>query len=213
MTTIHTLQGRQAQVKADRRKPSKSNPIAVRDVFKEAARLLLDIPACVSDYNHNKVGVDVADQYQCYYSTQLITRRNWFPILFWILDTALINAFIIYRDLRVYKGFQHKDFRMHVAWELIMSGQRRTISKPQPKQQPQERTANEIVNKTTTHIAICVPAQDRRVCHLCKKIEKEQGGVRESRLLPKTQWKCEACNLPLCLNTSRNCFYIHHQSF
>lgn len=104
MTTIHTLRGRRSKVKAERRKPSRSNSIAARNVYKETARLLLDIPACVSDYNHNKVGVDVVDQYRCYYSTQLITRRNWFPIFFRILDTALINAYIIYRDLNVYKG-------------------------------------------------------------------------------------------------------------
>lgn len=101
---------------------------------------------------------------------------------------------------------------MHVAWELIMAGQRRTISKGQPQQQPQMITANENRSKASAHLPICVCAQDRRVCHLCKKLEKEQREVRESRFLPKTQRKCEACNLPLCLNTSRDCFYIHHQS-
>jgi len=36
----------------------------------------LDIPDIVDAYNQHKVGVDVADQYQTYFDTQLIFRRN-----------------------------------------------------------------------------------------------------------------------------------------
>lgn len=102
MTTIHTLTGRHSQVELDRLKPTRSNPTAVRKIFKDAARLKLQIPVVVADYNKNKVGVNVAEQYRCYYSTQLITHRNWFPIFFWILETALINSFIIYPNLDQY---------------------------------------------------------------------------------------------------------------
>ena len=39
-----------------------------------------DPPVIVHAYNQHKVGVDVADQYQTYFDTQLISRRNWYPL-------------------------------------------------------------------------------------------------------------------------------------
>ncbi|RPB11552.1 hypothetical protein P167DRAFT_470789, partial [Morchella conica CCBAS932] len=47
------------------------------------------------DYNDKMRGVDIADQRRSYYHTQLRVCCNWFPIFFWLLDTAIINAFII----------------------------------------------------------------------------------------------------------------------
>ena len=64
-------------------------------------------------------GVDIADQYQSYYDTQLISRRTWFPIVFWLLDTTLINSFIMYSDLDL--SLEHTEFRIQVAWSLILS--------------------------------------------------------------------------------------------
>ena len=58
------------------------------------------------------------DQYWSYYNTHLISRRTWFPICFCLVDTALINSFIIYSDLD--KSLEHKEFRIQVAWSLIL---------------------------------------------------------------------------------------------
>ena len=120
MTTIHSLKGRRSQVTKTRTRPTRSNPSTASQIFRSASQLLLDIPACVDDYIHNKVGVDVADQYRSYYSVQLVTQRNWFPIFFWVLETALINSFLIYSDILGCLEITHKDFRMQVAWELIL---------------------------------------------------------------------------------------------
>lgn len=29
--------------------------------------------------------------------------------------------------------------------------------------------------------------------------------------LPRTVWKCESCNVPLCLNERRDCYYAYHK--
>jgi len=42
-------------------------------------------------------GVDIADQLRSYYHTQLAGRRLWLPLFFWLLDTAIVNSYIIYR--------------------------------------------------------------------------------------------------------------------
>ena len=45
--------------------------------------------ACFSvDYNDFMGGVDIADQWRSYYTTQLRVCRNWFPVFFWLLDTC-----------------------------------------------------------------------------------------------------------------------------
>ena len=76
MTTIHRLKGRRSQVTKTRKRPTRSNPCAASQIFRSAPQLLLNIPACVDDYNHNKVVVDVADQYRSYYAVQLVSQCN-----------------------------------------------------------------------------------------------------------------------------------------
>lgn len=40
-------------------------------------------------------GVDIAYQRRSYYYTQLRVCRNWLPLFFWLLDTAVINSFLL----------------------------------------------------------------------------------------------------------------------
>jgi len=40
-------------------------------------------------------GVDIADQRRSYYYTQLRVCRNWLPLFFWLLDTTVINSFLL----------------------------------------------------------------------------------------------------------------------
>ena len=124
MTTIHQLKGRGSKVRKERRRPGlkSSNAAGIKKskIFDEGEwRSLLNIPRCIDDYNHHMGGVDIADQYRSYYDTQLISQRTWFPIFFWLVDTALINSFIMYSDLD--KSLEHKEFRIQVAWSLILS--------------------------------------------------------------------------------------------
>src|SRR3954451_18246919 len=45
-------------------------------------------------------GVDIADQHRQYYSTQITTGRTWMPLFFWLLDTAIINSYLICKIAR-----------------------------------------------------------------------------------------------------------------
>ena len=94
LTTIHTLHER---VITERKKPrlSSSNGPAIRRVFGPIERAKVPIPVITNDYNRYKVGVDVADQYRSYYFTQLKCLRNWPPIFYWLLDTTIINTFLL----------------------------------------------------------------------------------------------------------------------
>jgi hypothetical protein len=40
-------------------------------------------------------GMDIANQQRASYETHLVSQRNWLPILYWLLDAAIVNAFRI----------------------------------------------------------------------------------------------------------------------
>ena len=72
-------------------------------------------------------GVDIYDQLQSYYTTQITTVRTRLPLFFWALNTAIINAYIISKEIfrTSRKPFQsHRRFRIRLAWNLIIMGSR-----------------------------------------------------------------------------------------
>jgi len=94
LSTIHSLEDR---IVSERKKPqiSSGNGPAIPRSFCSHERVKVSIPVITNDYNRYKVGVDVADQYSSYNFTQLKCLWNWPPILFWLLDTTVINSYLL----------------------------------------------------------------------------------------------------------------------
>jgi hypothetical protein len=68
-------------------------------------------------------GVDVADQLRTYYSTKLRSRKWWHTFFFWVLDTAICNAYICYciwwkQEKIEGQPLSHADFRKALAYNL-----------------------------------------------------------------------------------------------
>ena len=59
----------------------------------------LHIPKVIDDYNFNMGAVDIADQLRAMYTSLLLSRRVWMPLLVWILDTVATNAYKILQEL------------------------------------------------------------------------------------------------------------------
>ena len=55
-------------------------------------------PVVVDSYNHHIDGVDIADQYAVYYSFVRKTVKWWRKVAFWLLETAMVNSFILYKE-------------------------------------------------------------------------------------------------------------------
>ena len=55
-------------------------------------------PAVVDYYNHFVNGVDIADQHSVYYSFIRKTVKWWRKIVFWLIETSMINSYILYKD-------------------------------------------------------------------------------------------------------------------
>ena len=170
-------------------------------------------------------GVDIADQYRSYYDTQLISQRTWFPIFFWLLDTALINSFIMYSDLD--KSLEHKEFRIQVAWSLILSSagtrevrKKSTATALQPPNPATNYTKPQHYITKGSNLAFPSPdgehlpvqLEGKRRCIFCRwqLAQGKAQGAGTSTEAPQTIWKCENCGHALCLNDKRNCFYLYH---
>lgn len=59
-------------------------------------------PTCVLDYNQNMRGVDTSDQLNKYYDLSRKTMKWWVKLLFYLINTAVTNAYILYRKKRLH---------------------------------------------------------------------------------------------------------------
>jgi len=93
----------------------------------------LRLPQLSVDYNDYMGRVDIADQRRSYYYTQLRTCRNWFPLFFWLLDTAVINCYLLAQEPESWTSLgaspphesywsHHGFFRTRLAWNLVLEG-------------------------------------------------------------------------------------------
>ena len=55
-------------------------------------------PLMIVDYNKHMLGVDKLDQFMSYYCF-LHKSVKWWRKVFWILEVAVVNAYIIYKEL------------------------------------------------------------------------------------------------------------------
>jgi hypothetical protein len=61
-----------------------------------APKLALLVILSIDDYNYNMNGVDIVDQLRAEMTIYRITRRSWFLYWFWLLDTTIVNAFLLW---------------------------------------------------------------------------------------------------------------------
>lgn len=130
LTTIHKVKGAESYIWRSRRRPgvTSTNAKVVRPIFGGQHTRMLLIPVLIDMYNHFMGGVDIADQRRSYWPTQLRVSRTWLPLFFWCLDTAIVNAFILYRIVNITAGelaktlLDHRQFRETLYLELLNEG-------------------------------------------------------------------------------------------
>jgi len=223
LTTIHNLR---QLVLSNRRKPKKTstNASAARKPFAtHEHKKLLPIPALVDDYNQYMGGVDIADQLRSNYPCHQTSRRNWLPLWFWALDTAITNTYLIARSLS--PKCEHKAFRRELALGLGESGWSQLHPLLHP---PQPESKSYVTLKTSLppfHLRTTGDHQpysrsnQRQLCWYCR-YKKLHGDPKnpppacqrkehlEAIEVSKTATWCSRCELPLCLKN--RCFLDFH---
>jgi hypothetical protein len=62
-----------------------------------SSKLALLVIRAIDDYNYNMNGVDLADQFREECSIAQIMKRNWMVYFFWLIDSVIINAYILWK--------------------------------------------------------------------------------------------------------------------
>ncbi|EDN04817.1 predicted protein [Histoplasma mississippiense (nom. inval.)] len=93
-----------------------TNANIVRKVFEDQPQKKLKIPLIIDDYNHHMNGVDLANQYQAAYTSHRVTYHTWLPILYWLIDSAAINAYRLQYLYMKQQGIPVKDLPSHISF-------------------------------------------------------------------------------------------------
>jgi hypothetical protein len=229
LTTIHEINEPQHRIQRLRRRPriTSANATKVRNIFGDEVRKELPIPIVVDDYNHFMGSVDIADQLRSNYIIQFPVRRTWLPLFFWLLDTAIINSYLIFNLKNNNNKVNHKEFRLNIAWKLIKIGleleeKRETRNQSKQKSTQLVLASSSKLKYVTSNYQLplqrLIPGnhlpewrKSRLACVWCKFQEKENN--EKSSNPPQSQIWCSFCNVPLCCNNNRsNCFKNFHNS-
>src|SRR5947207_11456742 len=93
----------------------------------------LPIPLIIDNYNFNMNVVDCANQLRTSIECHRKGNRNWLPLLWWLLDSVKVNAYLLYKyqykekegdfhpDL-FKKMLTHRQFQEELTLQLILDG-------------------------------------------------------------------------------------------
>lgn len=70
----------------------------VQRTNKRGVKKSIVCPKIISDYNKYMGGVDRFDQLMSSYAVAWKSRRWWMKIFYYLLDAAIVNSYIIYKD-------------------------------------------------------------------------------------------------------------------
>ena len=150
------------------------------------------------------------------------------PLFFWLLDTAIINSYLIFKKKDV--NIKHKDFRLELVWDLIKAGLEEKEKKPNTRSHVDELTnqfkfiqvdPSKRYQYVTTNFELPLERlspgdhfpewrEARTSCVWCKYLTK-QAQKRAEKDPPQSQLYCIKCNVALCCNKNRSsCFKDYH---
>ena len=180
---------------------------------------LLAIPTIINDYNQHMGGVDIADQLRSNYCVQQKSLRNWLPLFYWLLDTAIINSYRLHQQH--YPTTTHKKFREDIihSWiqSTILIGPTPISLPPSARYTTTQSIPHPLTFRLTgPHEDIWKPKADRRWCWLCRYKQKmslpgtkTKPGHGKSTIPDfRTRIMCSKCEIYLC--TGANCFQLYH---
>ena len=175
----------------------------------------LPIPQMVDDYNHFMNGVDIADQLRAMFTTEQQTSRTWMPLFYYLLDTAICNAYILsehYRKSKAnYKYIRgtHQAFRENLIDELL------THYKIMPARvytNPRHLPVSRLDRPIDLHAK--KKASYPGLCHFCRFSKdmlnvrlRHISGIGDGIKVRSTRILCNHCSIYLCAN----CFFPFHE--
>jgi hypothetical protein len=179
-------------------------------VNRKVGREVIEVPCPQAIINYNKYmgGVDLADQNRSYYGVGRESVKFWKYLSWYLFNTAIVNAFIIFRQTHLELprpltkkqnsnlAVTHFQFRLSLVKQLIAGfTSRKTVGR-----RSQEVPAMELCHLPGHEL---IPSEKKLVCRNCAHL----GRKTTSGLGIRTSYKCKPCNIPLCIN---GCLIEYH---
>jgi hypothetical protein len=140
-------------------------------------------------------GVDRSDRLVRTYSVSRKSKKWWYRLFYYLLDTALANSFILYCLSPNHPKLTELDYLKQLAVSLIATKSRDEEVQPRPQRKKKK---------------IAAPPRMTVGNHWPKKVKnsrKCQQCTRPGSTGPRSSFICKACNVHLCINS---CFEHYH---
>jgi hypothetical protein len=147
-------------------------------------------------------GVDITNQLRAVYETHQKAWHSWWPLFYWCLDTALVNAYRISHIIHVKRQLPqitHSEFREALYKELFIQGRQEQKHKYEYESKLKLKPGLKDDHKA-------IQGEKQQYCHWYKLQEKKQHGLRISQ----THFTCQLCHIPLCKPGLNNCWKAFH---
>ena len=158
-------------------------------------KVKVSCPAVIREYNTYMGGVDLCDQMKVSYEVDRRSKvRFYLRVFFDFLDISVVNLKTVYDKIQSTSAMS-SIFRFSLARSMIrnFSNRKRAI----PTSRPSKRSKGEIA-MVVDHLPRFSATRARCAYRSLIKLEN------------RTFIRCMKCNIPLCLQKERNCFYEHH---
>jgi hypothetical protein len=172
------------------------------------------IPPVVYNYRQQMGAVDTFDQYRSYVSLDMRTRKFWHPMMWFVFESAVVNAWVLYKASMKEAGkkleYSHFSFRKSIALglaaEWINQGACNRSADWSPTKEAKQKHFNSIRKSKLTEMegSDRYTAPDKHVQY-CSKIPIPENWKSGNRLLTcmhcqkcKTSQWCKLCRAPLC---------------
>ena len=175
-----------------------TTPTTVLRGQKDGTRRPVTCPAASAIYNRYMGGVDLGDQLRGYYHMRMKCRKFYQYVAKFVLDVAITNAFILYKNAHPTTKVNVLTFRHVLSEELIGD----YCSKRRPGR--------------SSNLIRTMPLQ-----HHPFRIQNPNGGFKrgrcalhmESRKRKDTQWFCHDCGVWLCHPGTEDddCYFKWHK--
>lgn len=147
-------------------------------------------PSAIAEYTRSMGGVDHFDHYRSSYSIGRRSKKSWFRIFWFLFESGIINAYILYKYKNPNRNNIHRDFRLRLARSL------KSAHISNIKQNP-------VVYKNKKGGLFGVPDEIRlstyKRCRFCSTRKQNK----------RSKYECEICKVTLCVTP---CMKLYHQS-
>ena len=147
------------------------------------------------------------DQLQGSYRPKIRSNRWYLPLFLWVINTAVVQAYILYKKSRAFKihPLTHLDFRKQLVVELLGDFSERVRGGRVVPPPPASLLASRHLPRPAAWVnAATGQRQVTKACEVCAS---------------KTTKECDACGVPLCIAMKddaqpggcRDCYAVWHK--